>query len=1208
MSKKMEKPESPRQQLLLISKLLLTSEKSQYNSYEMEAKFGTKGIKYITKIDYDNVIKKLLSSGFISTNHNGDEGDYSLKIQPEIFDAKTGEYRTSDYDFDRFRIEIEGIVAIQEYCSSDDLKRIIEEKGNRVKIIRKKGVSVNETLVQSADFDDFNFRVAYKLEESIGKRSKIATEIIDNWQKSKKIFRYINRVSFQKPGLPFRVDISIVRSSSKNERGRLIKTYNVKDSNVFNNPEFYEIEVEVLNDDAKKMYQTPEELVKGLEKVTKIVLCGLQKTNYPISYKEQRSILQLYMKMLHEENEKKKNGEYVPKQRIYPSDFIGPSSKTLQVKNIGPVNKDSIAPNITEPFSYCVTDKADGDRHLMYVSGNGKIYLINTNMDVLFTGAKTDTPECFDALIDGELILHDKNDRFINTFAAFDIYFYNNKDIRARPFVQVPTKDKKYFEDGCRLPMLKEYMKILKPISVNAPQEKDAKDKSAFARLVDVVRKESRSPMTFITKNFYPAINPEKDNDKYNIFDACNYILQRIQEGLYDYNTDGLIFTPTLLGVGGNSFLEAGPLAKKTWEYSFKWKPAEFNTIDFLVFTKKGTDGKDIVNSVFEGALISQSKTLVLCVGFDERQHGYINPCQDLLDDKIPKHKDVDDEDKYKPKQFYPSDPYDETAGLCNIILRPGNNNNGTMVTEEGQVFRDETIVEFRYDIHEEGLWRWKPLRVRYDKTAEYRQGLKQYGNDYRTADSNWHSIHNPITQIMIRTGKDIPSETVSGDVYYNRVSSEKLTKGMRDFHNLVVKKMLIQNVSKKGDMLIDYACGKGGDFPKWIGANLSFVFGIDIAKENIENRLDGACARYLSFRRDFKTMPYALFVNGDSSKNIREGKAMYTDKAIAITKSVFGETGSDKKIGPAVERQYGKASEGFHVSSCQFAIHYMFKDKSTFYNFLRNLAECTKLNGYFIGTTYDGRTIFNMLKQKQEGEMVEIYTEGKKVWSITKDYDTTEFPNNDSCLGKQISVYQDSINQTFPEYLVNHEFLTNELEKYGFALVHRDDAKNMGLPEGSGMFIELHKMMMDEIKRNPQKEKEYGDASSMKKYEMDISFLNRYFVYKKIRTINAQKLTKAILEQIPNEYEFETEETRMAQRAVQEAEASVKKTTKGKRIAKKIMLQEATEAIEEGKEEQPMEMPKEKEPEIKTKTKTTKTTTKPKKVTRKIIIDEEQE
>lgn len=241
-----------------------------------------------------------------------------------------------------------------------------------------------------------------------------------------------------------------------------------------------------------------------------------------------------------------------------------------------------------------------------------------------------------------------------------------------------------------------------------------------------------------------------------------------------------------------------------------------------------------------------------------------------------------------------------------------------------------------------------------------------------------------------------------------------------------------------------------------------------------------------------------------------------------------------------------------------------MFKDRNTFYNFIRNVAECTKLNGYFIGTCYDGRTVFNMLKRKEQGDSVEIFNDNKKVWSLTKDYDAQEMNNNDSCLGYQISVYQDSINQTFPEYLVNYDFLVSEFEKYGLVQVTREDAKYMGLPEGSGMFIEMHKKMMDEIKKSPMKSSEYGDATQMKKYETDISFLNRYFVFKKIRTINAQKLTRTILEQIPDEYEFETEETREAQRAVAEAEESIKKVTKGKRIAKKIILQEATQDLEE--------------------------------------------
>ena len=72
------------------------------------------------------------------------------------------------------------------------------------------------------------------------------------------------------------------------------------------------------------------------------------------------------------------------------------------------------------------------------------------------------------------------------------------------------------------------------------------------------------------------------------------------------------------------------------------------------------------------------------------------------------------------------------------------------------------------------------------------------------------------------------------------------MTRGLRDFHNLYVKRILIIGASKPGNNLIDFAVGKAGDLPKWIAAKLSFVFGIDISKDNIENHLDGACARYL--------------------------------------------------------------------------------------------------------------------------------------------------------------------------------------------------------------------------------------------------------------------------------------------------------------------------------------------------------------------------
>ena len=46
---------------------------------------------------------------------------------------------------------------------------------------------------------------------------------------------------------------------------------------------------------------------------------------------------------------------------------------------------------------------------------------------------------------------------------------------------------------------------------------------------------------------------------------------------------------------------------------------------------------------------------------------------------------------------------------------------------------------------------------------------------------------------------------------------------------------------------------GKGGDLWKWYEAKLGFVLGLDLSKMNIEDRKDGACARYIKFRQKYK-------------------------------------------------------------------------------------------------------------------------------------------------------------------------------------------------------------------------------------------------------------------------------------------------------------------------------------------------------------------
>jgi len=683
----------PKDQLNILSKYIIDNPSSRYSSYELEAKFGTRGIKAITKIDYDNVVKKLLSLGYIANNS---QGSYTLKIQTESKTTNTNIAKNANI-VDKFRIEISGLSNIKEYCRTNSLKMVSDKSPNSVKILQKLDIKINESsddIYESANFDDFNFRVSLKKEVTINKNSKLAQEVMDDWNRSKKVFRYINRVSFKNRDYPFSIDLSIVRSSTQDNRGFLIQTNDIEQSNVFNNPQTYEIEVEALAD-ARVKYQTPVELSQALQKNVKNVLCGLQKTSYPVSYTEQRTVLQNYHALLFEDEFLKKKEPYVPKNYLYPSDFIGPGLVTLDVINIGPINSNIVVPNITEPFAYCVTDKADGDRHLLYVNSIGKIYLINMNMNVIFTGAKTTEERCFNSLLDGELILHNKVLDFINTFAAFDIYYINKVDIRARPFIQTQLKEDKYFREGCRLPILKEFVKILNPMSV-MEQEQNT----------------NSCPIIITAKNFYPSFDPTETKAAVsnNIFEANKYLLTQIAEGLFSYNVDGLIFTPTLLGVGSNKFMEAGPKKKITWQYCFKWKPSEatqtfpqsYNTIDFLVITKKGPDGNDIITPIFEKGTnnneqtqFTQYKTLILAVGFDQSRHGFINPCQDLLDDKFATQREIEDEKGYKPKQFFPSNPYDPLAGLCNVMLELENN----MFTEERQIIEDQMVVEFRYDI-----------------------------------------------------------------------------------------------------------------------------------------------------------------------------------------------------------------------------------------------------------------------------------------------------------------------------------------------------------------------------------------------------------------------------------------------------------------------------------------------------------------------------
>jgi len=203
-------------------------------------------------------------------------------------------------------------------------------------------------------------------------------------------------------------------------------------------------------------------------------------------------------------------------------------------------------------------------------------------------------------------------------------------------------------------------------------------------------------------------------NTKQDIFKCCDKLLCHINDPSYEYETDGLIFTPGNLGIPIRNY-------KITWEHSFKWKPPQFNSIDFLVKFKKNDKNEDEVNTWYsEGMDLSSAtnsnmyKTLILMCGFSQGNngHGYMNPCQMVLEDDIPsetKNNNKFIKNIYEPMPFYPTTPYDPEASICNLFLKKDSNDEYQLFTENNEIIEDNTIVEFSYDCTEQkNLWRFR--------------------------------------------------------------------------------------------------------------------------------------------------------------------------------------------------------------------------------------------------------------------------------------------------------------------------------------------------------------------------------------------------------------------------------------------------------------------------------------------------------------------
>lgn len=950
------------------------------------------------------------------------------------------------------RFTLVGSGVIEQYCGDNTLK------GKPFHVILKEKKTAGGGASE-VELNDYAVRIKVRREITLAVTDQRVGEALAKWATLPKAFRYIQRYSFTSlhhKGIQF--DASFVHENKKDRRGNYVMSTTFLGAAINKQPVHYEMEVEALPGASQKS------LMVGIA----LVLRGIQRSYVLVRDSVKKTVLEL-----------------LAVQTGASKGFPGSQPVTLNKKHIS-MEADSNTPNL-RLGDYNVTDKADGLRCLMVVARTGRLYLVDRNLNVYGTDRRLDdatTADYAGAVLDGEWVTQDAENKPVSRYYAFDIFnARRGEDVSGRPFI-IRSETA-----VSRLAAMTDTIAVL--------------NNSGYT-VADIPSKNS---LAIFMKSFH---TPTDTTDATGIFKVAASVLDRLAVSP-PYHTDGLIFTPN-----------ASPLIKNvsTWKQQFKWKPATMNSVDFLVVTEKerSVEGKpttvELINTKVQEDTnqIVRYKTLRLFVG-SATDPAFVDPRATILEKRpYPVSLDRAGGD-YRPVEFAPQPP-DPMAAICYVAINAGATDAAgaapaaqALAAQDDNIYTDEThdsimnrsIVEMVYDPLKPAGWRWKPLRVRWDKTEQFQRGIVGGTvNNEMVANDVWNSIHDPITEQMIRTGAlsegSVAEGAAAGAVaYYQRRASQRdlyKIRGLAQFHNIYIKEdLLLTRVLSAGSSVIDLSVGQAGDLGKWLRCRVGFVMGVDIALAGLIDNVNGAYRRYLDQTIQRKgNLPPMVFIQADSGLRLSDGSAGLEPIDRSMLRTLWGETVPDAP--PAVTDLRGFAARGFDVATLMFSLHYFFKDQTTVQGLLRNLSETVKVGGYFVGCCFDGHAVASLLKDLPLDGVKRGTEDSTDLWTITKKYEGDELPDNESGLGKAINVGFISIGESYTEYLVSFPYLQKCMLEAGFELLNPQELADLGLTQSTSMFEDSFGMAAAS-----------GRTFPMSATVRTFSFLNRWFIFRRRST-----------------------------------------------------------------------------------------------------------
>lgn len=883
---------------------------------------------------------------------------------------------------------------------------------------------------------DIRFRVASETELDNKTINNLANLPIS--QSERIVFRYKNRVSMKlidENDEKLSIDLTIVKTS-KNP------------NTIFSGDKTFEVEVDYMT--TKKLSEkTLTTIVSEVERIKKV----MDETTELTDKDELKEIESKYKDLVYGSN----NDSF---KNLYSMQPI-----SAEVQHI----VDKI------PNRYSVSDKADGDKYVLFIH-NDSCYLISTNLVVKKLSIKVKGYN--NTIIEGELIHLTANNKYL--YLGFDCLFYKGEDVRSN----VLLKDRlSNLRDVLNKLTTTEYsFSEFKPKSgkeFNIDEQKkfyQGEIEGFYSNLNKLISKAKVNEIIFHTKLFIFPLGAN-DSEAFLFSYLIWYNCTKNEKINCPYSLDGIIFTGIEQKYSRDRRDHKYPI--------YKFKPPEMNSLDVYVEFQK-----------------------------NQEKGGYLDVFDNSLPDKI-------EDQFFRVTNFYVGD----IAGTKEVpvpFMKESDNHyaylpisKGQVRDIEGNIVQDKTVIEIVYnnDPNIPHKYRWIVLRTRWDKTDSVLRFGKRYGNFKDTAIRVWKSMVEAVTikeiknlsapdsyvfqrkQLEARLNASVIVSDRKQDIYYQKQSN--LAKPMRNFHNWVKSVLLYtycQAIKYTKDSkrtkvnVLDVGCGRGGDVMKMYHARVGNYVGFDPDYETIFSATDGALNRYNNLKNKYPDFTKMTFLHADGGTLLNSKEQ---------SKSLSKMTKENKET---IDKIFSKKNQ-FDVMNFSFTIHYLFGTKLTTNNLVENIKNNLKIGGFIVLEIFDAEKIVKMLGDNNKYTSFYTDDEGKKVkfFEIVKKFEG----NLENKPGQPIDVYMSWISDEgtyYEEYLVSKKLMVETMKKAGCMLM--DTASFSSLYEMNKEYFN-NVINYEENQKNKKFYKDvatfYGDLKGADKESKVYSFLNRYYIFKKI-------------------------------------------------------------------------------------------------------------